>query len=120
MLVTLEELSKDALIRIITEPKNALIKQYKKLLSMDNVELELEDGAIEAIAEKALERKTGARGLRGIMEKIMTNIMYELPSRCDVDKCIVTRETVETEKDPQLVIADSVRLTGETSEAEPA
>ena len=120
VLVTLEELSKDALIRIITEPKNALIKQYKKLLSMDNVELELEDGAIEAIAEKALERKTGARGLRGIMEKIMTNIMYELPSRCDVDKCIVTRETVETEKDPQLVIADSVRLTGETSEAEPA
>lgn len=120
VLVTLEELSKDALIKIITEPKNALIKQYKKLLSMDNVELELEDDAIDAIAEKALERKTGARGLRGIMEKIMTNIMYELPSRNDVNKCIITRETVVAEKDPQLVTADSGRLTSEQTKAETA
>lgn len=120
VLVTLEELSKDALIRIITEPKNALIKQYKKLLSMDNVELELEDSAIDAIAEKALERKTGARGLRGIMEKIMTNIMYELPSRNDVNKCIITRETVVEEEDPQLVTVDSERLTAEQTEAETA
>ena len=120
VLVTLEELSKDALIKIITEPKNSLIKQYKKLLSMDNVELELEDDAIDAIAEKALERKTGARGLRGIMEKIMTNIMYELPSRNDVNKCIITRETVVAEKDPQLVTADSGRLTSEQTNAETA
>ena len=75
VLVTLEELSKDALVRIITEPKNALVKQYKKLFDMDHVDLEIQPDAIEAIAEKALERKTGARGLRGIMEKIMTNIM---------------------------------------------
>ena len=97
-----------------------MIKQYKKLLSMDNVELELEDDAIDAIAEKALERKTGARGLRGIMEKIMTNIMYELPSRNDVNKCIITRETVVAEKDPQLVTADSGRLTSEQTNAETA
>ncbi|MDO4745146.1 MAG: ATP-dependent protease ATP-binding subunit ClpX [Bacillota bacterium] len=104
MLVTLEELSKDALIEIITEPKNALIKQYRKLFAMDDVELEVRTDAIEAIAEKALARKTGARGLRGIMEKIMTDIMYELPSRDDVDKCIITRETVEAETEPELVL----------------
>lgn len=107
MLVTLEELSKEALIEIITEPKNALIKQYRKLLAMDDVELEVRKDAIEAIAEKALARKTGARGLRGIMEKIMTEIMYELPSRDDVDKCIITRETVEAEKDPELVLTNN-------------
>ncbi len=98
VLVTLEELSKEALMEIITEPKNALIKQYSKLFAMDGVELEVRDDAVEAIAEKAIERKTGARGLRGIMEKIMNNIMYELPSRDDVSKCIITRETVEAEK----------------------
>ena len=106
VLVTLEELSKDALVRIITEPKNALIKQYRKLFAMDDVELEVTDDAVEAIAEQALERKTGARGLRGIMEKIMNNIMYELPSRDDVNKCIITRETVEAEKDPELVLTE--------------
>ena len=106
VLVTLEELSKDALVRIITEPKNALVKQYKKLFDMDHVDLEIQPDAIEAIAEKALERKTGARGLRGIMEKIMTNIMYEVPSRDDVKKCIITRETVEAEQDPELVLAE--------------
>ena len=106
VLVTLEELSKDALVRIITEPKNALIKQYRKLFAMDDVELEVTDDAVEAIAEQALERKTGARGLRGIMEKIMNNIMYELPSRDDVNKCIITRETVEAEKDTELVLTE--------------
>ncbi|MCI5998594.1 MAG: ATP-dependent protease ATP-binding subunit ClpX [Eubacteriaceae bacterium] len=106
VLVTLEDLSKDALVRIITEPKNALIKQYRKLFAMDDVELEVTDDAVEAIAEQALERKTGARGLRGIMEKIMNNIMYELPSRDDVNKCIITRETVEAEKDPELVLTE--------------
>ena len=106
VLVTLEELSKDALVRIITEPKNALIKQYRKLFAMDDVELEVTYDAVEAIAEQALERKTGARVLRGIMEKIMNNIMYELPSRDDVNKCIITRETVEAEKDPELVLTE--------------
>lgn len=120
VLVTLEELSKEALIEIITEPKNALIKQYKKLFTMDDVELEVRDDAIEAIAEQALARKTGARGLRGIMEKIMTNIMYELPSREDVDKCIITRETVETERDPELILAEPKRMIAEETTAETA
>lgn len=120
VLVTLEELSKDALVRIITEPKNALIKQYRKLFAMDNVELEVTDDAVEAIAEQALERKTGARGLRGIMEKIMNNIMYELPSRDDVDRCIITRETVEAEKDPELVLTESGLVKEKEAEAETA
>ena len=120
VLVTLEELSKDALIEIITEPKNALIKQYKKLFAMDNVELEVESGAVEAIAEKALERKTGARGLRGIMERIMNNIMYELPSRNDVNKCIITRETVEAKKEPELVLSEPKRVKARETTAETA
>jgi len=117
MLVTLEELSKDALVQIITEPKNALIKQYKKLFEMDEVELEVQNDAVDAIAEKALERKTGARGLRGIMEKVMTNIMYELPSRDDVARCIITRETINEEKDPELVLTDSKRIQASTEES---
>ncbi len=120
VLVTLEELSKEALIDIITEPKNALLKQYKKLFAMDDVQLEIREDAIEAIAEKALERKTGARGLRGIMEKIMTNIMYEVPSRDDVQQCIITRETVETEKDPELVLAGPERIETKEPTAETA
>ena len=120
VLVTLKELSKDALIEIITEPKNALIKQYKKLFAMDDVDLEVRDDAVEAIAEKALERKTGARGLRGIMEKIMNNIMYELPSRDDVEKCIITRETVEAEKDPELVLAEPKNANAKEATAETA
>jgi len=120
VLVTLEELSKDALVEIITEPKNALIKQYKKLFAMDDVELEISEDAIDAIAQQALNRKTGARGLRGIMEKIMNNIMYELPSRNDVDKCIITRETVEAEKEPELVLAEPKRAKSKEKTAETA
>ncbi len=104
VLVSLEELSKEALMQILTEPRNALVKQYQKLLAMDRVELEITDDAIEAIAEQALARKTGARGLRGIMERIMTNIMFELPSRTDVEGCRITRETVEGDKDPELIL----------------
>ena len=107
VVVTLEELTKDALVRIIKEPKNALIKQFKKLFLMDNVELEIEDDAILMIAEKALETKTGARGLRSIFEKIMTDIMFEIPSRNDVKKCIITKGTIENETTPTLVLADS-------------
>ncbi|MBQ9015683.1 MAG: ATP-dependent Clp protease ATP-binding subunit ClpX [Firmicutes bacterium] len=107
VLVSLEELSKEALMRILTEPKNALVKQYQKLLEMDRVELEITDDAIEAIAEQALARKTGARGLRGIMERIMTNIMFELPSRTDVTGCRITRQTVEEEKDPELILSET-------------
>lgn len=107
VLVTLKELSKEALMDILTEPKNALVKQYKKLISMDGVELQVTEDAISAIADKALARKTGARGLRGIMEKIMTNVMYEIPSREDVKKCIITRETVEAEKEPEIIYAEA-------------
>lgn len=106
VIVTLEELSKDALVRIITEPKNAILKQYKKLFAIDDVELEVEDSAIERIAEKAIERKTGARGLRGIMEDVMTDIMYEIPSREDVEKCIITKETIDKEIEPKLLLID--------------
>lgn len=106
VIVTLEELSKEALVQIITEPKNALLKQYKKLFAMDDVELEIEAEAIERIAEKAIERKTGARGLRGILEKVMTDIMYEIPSREDVEKCIITKETIDNEIEPKLLLID--------------
>ncbi len=110
VIVTLEELSKDALIQIITEPKNALLKQYKKLFVMDDVELEIQEDAIARIAEKALERKTGARGLRGILEAAMTDIMYEIPSREDVQKCIITRETIDKEIEPELLLVDQSKV----------
>ena len=104
-IVTLKELSEDALVRILTEPKNALVKQYKKLFEIDNVELEFEPEAIRAIAKQAIERKTGARGLRSIIEKVMTDIMYEIPSREDVAKCIVTDGTITGSVQPTLVFA---------------
>lgn len=106
VIVTLEELTEDALVRIMKEPKNALIKQYKKLFALDHVELEIEEDAIAAIAKKAIERKTGARGLRSIFEKAMTDIMFEIPSREDVSKCIVTKGTIEEDKEPTLVLSD--------------
>ena len=104
VIVTLDELDEDALIRIMKEPKNALVKQYQKLFGMDDVELEITDDAISAIARKAITRKTGARGLRSIFEKIMSDIMYEIPSRNDVQKCIITKETVEDGVKPQLIL----------------
>ena len=104
-IVTLKELSEDALVRILTEPKNALVKQYKKLFEIDNVELEFEPEAIREIAKQAIERKTGARGLRSIIEKVMTDIMYEIPSREDVAKCIVTEGTITGSVQPTLVFA---------------
>ncbi|MCI8608553.1 MAG: ATP-dependent protease ATP-binding subunit ClpX [Firmicutes bacterium] len=106
VIVTLEELSEEALVQIIKEPKNALLKQYQKLFAIDEVELEVEDEAISAIARKALERKTGARGLRSIFEKAMTEIMYEIPSREDVEKCIITKETIDEAAQPKLVLTD--------------
>lgn len=106
VIVTLESLSEDVLVNIITEPKNALLKQYRKLFALDDVELEIEDDAIHAIARKALERKTGARGLRSIFEESMTEIMYEIPSRDDVSKCIITKETIEEGSQPKLILKD--------------
>jgi ATP-dependent Clp protease ATP-binding subunit ClpX len=103
VVVALSELSEEALVRIITEPKNSLVKQYQTLLAMDDVELIVEDDAVHAIAEKALRLNTGARGLRGIFESMMTEIMYEIPSMDDVAKCIITRETVTEGSDPVLL-----------------
>lgn len=116
VMVTLEELSEDALVRIITEPKNALLKQYRKLFRLDNVELEIEDEAIRAVAKKAIERKTGARGLRSILEGVMTDIMYDIPSRDDVRKCIITRETIEEGSRPTLVLENGNHIDSNSNE----
>ena len=105
VLVTLEELDEEALVRILSEPKNALVKQYKELFSYDDVELEFEDEALESIAQKAIARKIGARGLRSIIEENLMDIMYELPSRDDIDRCIITRDTIDT-KEPKLILKE--------------
>lgn len=94
VITTLDELSVDALIKIILEPKNALVKQYKKLFEYDGVELEIEDDAVRLIAEKAAAKKTGARGLRSIFEEVMTDIMYDIPSEPDVKKVVITKEMI--------------------------
>ncbi len=94
VMVTLDLLDRDALIQILTQPKNALTKQYEKMVSLDGVELTFTQDALEEIADEALQRKTGARGLRSIIEKVMKHVMYEIPSMPDVKKCIVNRESV--------------------------
>lgn len=104
IIATLRELDREALIQIVTEPKNALVKQYKKLLELDDVELEFEKEALNLIVDKAIERNTGARGLRSIIEDIMRDIMFEVPSNPKIEKCIITKETVESGKTPKLVI----------------
>ena len=108
VIVTLDSLDEQALCSILTEPKNALIKQYKKLMSMDNVELEITDEALEAVARKAIKRNTGARGLRAIMEETMLDVMYDIPSIEGVAKCIITKESVEKGTKPTLIFADKV------------
>lgn len=109
VIVALHPLNEDALVRILTEPKNALVKQYQKLLAMDHVELEFDDGAIHAIARQAIERNTGARGLRAIIEKIMQHVMYEIPGMKDVRKCIVTEDVVLKHSDPVLIKEDGTK-----------
>ena len=106
VVVTLDALDEEALVRILLEPKNALIKQYQKFLEIDNVQLEFKEDALDAIAKEALKRKTGARGLRAIIEGIMCNVMYEVPSRTDVTKCTVTKEAVLNKEEPILVTVD--------------
>lgn len=101
--VSLEGLDKDALIRILREPKSALIKQYRKLFEFDEVELIFEEDAVEAIAEKAMERKTGARGLRSIMENVMMDVMYQIPSDDTISRCIITKDAVEGKSEPQII-----------------
>lgn len=104
IVTTLRELDRESLIKIITEPKNSLVKQYKKLFKYDNVELDFEKEALESIVDKAIERKTGARGLRAIIEDIMRDIMYEIPSNPKIEKCIITKETVENGEAPKIII----------------
>ena len=100
----LEELDKEALVRILKEPKNSLIKQYKKLFDMDKTELEFEEKALSEIAALAIERNIGARGLRSIMEELMTDIMYEVPSRSDIAKVIITPKTVKKQAKPEYLL----------------
>ena len=107
IVASLEELSKEALIEIATKPKNALIKQYKKLIELDGVELEFAPDALEVIVDKAVERKTGARGLRSIIEEIMRDVMYDIPSNPKIAKCIITKETVLNNKEPDVVIDEN-------------
>ena len=104
IITTLKELDREALIKILVEPKNSLVKQYKKLFKYDNVELEFEQEALNAIVDKAIERKTGARGLRAIIEDIMRDIMFEIPSNPKIEKCIITKATVENGEPPKLII----------------
>ena len=106
VIVTLSALDESALIKILKEPRNALVKQYQKLFEMDNSQLEFTDDALVVIAEEAIRRKTGARGLRSIMEDIMLDIMYELPHRSDIAKCVVTKEVVQNREEPIIVTSD--------------
>lgn len=113
VIATLEQLDEDALIQILTKPKNALVKQYQKMMSLDDVELEFEDAALLEIAKKAIERKTGARGLRSIIEGIMLEVMFELPSRDDIAKCIITPESITKGDSPKIILSDGTTETVE-------
>jgi ATP-dependent Clp protease ATP-binding subunit ClpX len=108
VMATVEDLDMDALIRILTEPKNALIKQYARMFEMDEVELVFTPDSLEAIAEQALKRGTGARGLRAILEEVLLNTMYDLPSRTDIDQVLIDRDVVEDKVNPTLVPAREV------------
>lgn len=107
VMASLEKLTEEDLVRILTEPKNALVKQYKKLLAIDDVQLEFTPGALSEIARQAIERNTGARGLRSIIEHIMMDIMYDIPSREDVKKVVITKEAVLSEDQPELSLKES-------------
>ena len=104
IVATLEALTPEALQDILTKPKNSLIKQYTKLVELDGVELEFEKGAIDAIVNQAIERNTGARGLRSIIEDLMRDIMFDIPSNPQIVKCIITKETALNKAEPKLVI----------------
>lgn len=120
--VSLDLLDEDALVRILTEPKNALVKQYRKLFALDEVELVVEPEAVKAIAKKSFERKTGARGLRAIMEKLMTDVMFEIPSDDNIARCTITKECVDGSEQPKIdyrtdVLPDS-KKSGKKSDGE--
>ena len=104
--VALDSLDEETLVRVLTEPKNALVRQYKKLFELDGVELEIEEDAIREIAKRSFERKTGARGLRSIMESVMMDSMYQVPSNTSIDKCIITKDAVDGKAEAILVSAE--------------
>jgi ATP-dependent Clp protease ATP-binding subunit ClpX len=106
VVVTLNSLDEEALIKILLEPKNSIVKQYTKLFEIDGVQLEFEEKALEAIAKKTIERETGARGLRAILEEVMLEVMYDIPSRKDVEKCIITEDTIKNSSEPTLVFGE--------------
>lgn len=109
IIVTLDALDVDSLVQILTEPKNSLVKQYKKLFELDGVDLEFKEDALRSIAEEALRRNTGARGLRAIIEDVMLEVMYEVPSRYDVTKVAITKDVIEKKEKPLLVTVDAKR-----------
>lgn len=109
VIVTLDQLDEDALVRIMTEPKNAIVKQYKKLFEIDGVELDVKEDAVKAVAKLGIERKTGARGLRSIFEKSMSDIMFELPSIAGAKKCIVGEDTIKEGKMPEIVTDEATQ-----------
>jgi ATP-dependent Clp protease ATP-binding subunit ClpX len=115
VMAALEPLDEDALMAILTQPRNALVKQYQKLLKMDNVQLDFKSEAVRAIAQEAYRRKTGARALRGIVEELMLEVMYELPSRKDVQRCTITREMVEKRSTAELLVHPSSLPTPESA-----
>ena len=112
VVATLEELSIEALVEILIEPKNALVKQYQKLFSMEGVELEIRPGALQAVAKKAVERKTGARGLRSILESVLLDTMYELPGMENVSKVVVDENMISGDNKPLLIYADQPKVSG--------
>jgi len=109
VIATLDLLDKEALVRIIKEPKNALLKQYKKLFELDGVKLEMDDAAVEEIAEKAIKRKTGARGLRSIMEELLLDTMYSLPSEENAKECIITKDCVTEKNAPKILYKEKAK-----------
>jgi ATP-dependent Clp protease ATP-binding subunit ClpX len=104
VVATLTELDEEALIDILTKPKNALVKQYQKLFEFEDVRLRFTSGALRAVSRQALERKSGARGLRSILETVMLDLMYEIPSREDIEECVINEEAIEQGADPLLVL----------------
>ena len=116
IVVTLDQLDENALVQILTEPKNALCKQYEKLLDMDGIQLEFEPDALREIAKQAISRKSGARGLRAIIESVMLDTMFELPSRADVEKCVIDVDAVDGKSKPKLILTEKKRKTRRRTE----
>lgn len=115
IVVTLQSLDKNALVQILTEPRNALVKQYQKIFEMDDVLLEIQDDALDVIAERAISRNTGARGLRAILEEIMLGVMYDIPSMPNAEKCIISKASLENGNEPELILNEnrkSLKKTG--------